>query len=144
MKSLYTLCIFLLAGSLLTACQPSDVSQVEGTDRDAILAYSEPMADNLFTAINENNFANFAKDFDSGMAKAMDEKAFADIQNQLIPKIGKYVSRTVKIVEASGKYKTVIYDAVFEEDDPVTVRLVFNTEENNLVSGLWFDSAKLR
>jgi len=134
----------LICTALLAACGPADVTILEGTERDAVLAYSEPAADNLFTAINNNDFAGFHRDFDTSMLKAMDEAAFGQIQNQLLPKIGKYVSRQVKSVELSGKYHTVIYEAVFEQDDPVTVRLVFNSEEDDKVSGLWFDSAKLR
>jgi hypothetical protein len=144
MRKITLVFVFLLAVSLLAACGPASATELQGADKDAVLAYAEPMTDNLLTAINEGNFANFSRDFDTGMAKAMNEKAFNDIENGIVGKIGKYVSRTVTKVESSGKYRTVIYTAEFEQDSPVTVRLVFNTDENNKVSGLWFDSAKLR
>lgn len=144
MKKLLTILLFSVMLMLLGACKPAAVTLLEGTDRDAVLAYSESQADNLLTAINNNDFTAFARDFDTSMAKAMDEKAFGQIQDQLLPKIGKYVSRSVEKVEASGKYRTVIYRAVFEQDDPVTIRLVFNNEEENKISGLWLDSTKLR
>ncbi len=144
MRKLTIMLVCLLAAGILAACGPASAKALDGADKDAVLAYTEPAADNLFTAINENNFAGFSRDFDSGMLKAMDEKAFANIESQIIGKIGKYVSRTVSKVESSGKYSTVIYAAEFEQDNPVTIRLVFNTGENNKVSGLWFDSEKLR
>lgn len=143
MKRNLILCI-LAALLALTACQPATAKPVEGAARDAVLAYAEPAADNLFNGINANDYVAFARDFDTKMAAAMDEKAFQDLQTAIIGKIGKYVSRQVSSVEESGKYITVVYTAVFEQDDPVTVRLVFNSDEDNKISGLWFDSAKMR
>ena len=74
----------------------------------------------------------------------MSEANFPDLQLQIIGKIGAYLSREVRSVEQSGEFIAVIYTAKFELDDPVIVRVVFEAAEPHSVTGLWFDSARLR
>ena len=40
---------------------------LEGVERDAVLAYSEPMADNELAALNANDYDAFIKDYDVKM-----------------------------------------------------------------------------
>jgi hypothetical protein len=63
----------------------------------------------------------------------------------VIGKIGKYVSRQMTTVIEQKPFRTVVYDARFEQEEHVTVRVVYNVAgDRPLVSGLWFDSPKLR
>lgn len=49
------------------------------------------------------------------------------------------------LVEDTGAYIRVTYKASFANEDGVTVRVVFNdSATDHRVSGLWFDSPKLR
>lgn len=54
-------------------------------------------------------------------------------------KLGLYISREVNSVVQTGEFYAVLYDAKFEKDDAVTVRVVFRVAEPHEISGLWFN-----
>jgi hypothetical protein len=79
------------------------------------------------------------------MKAASGEAQFEQAYAMVIGKIGKYVSRQMTKVIEQKSFRTVIYDAQFEQEQHVTVRVVYSiTGDQPLVSGLWFDSPKLR
>lgn len=127
----------------VAACSPQ-AQVVSGADKDAVLVYSEAKSDNLLAGMNANDYATFSRDFDAQMKGVMTEAQFANTQKQVVGKIGKYVSRQVDRVERTGDFIAVVYSAKFENDSPVALRIVFRANQPHLVSGLWFDSAKLR
>ncbi|MBI5030061.1 MAG: DUF3887 domain-containing protein [Chloroflexi bacterium] len=128
---------------LLGACSAVSLP-LSGSDRDAVLAYSEAKVDNLMQSMNNNDLAAFSRDLDDKMKGAFTADSFAKMQSQIGGKIGKYVSRQVSTVLRTGDYVTIIYAARFENEDAVTMRVSLETAEPHRVSGLWFDSAKLR
>jgi hypothetical protein len=136
----------ILIGLLLTACSaPPPPVVVTGSEREAVLAYSETMTDNLLQGMNEGDYDRFARDFDAAMAKAMPASSFDQFMTSTGNKLGQYESRTVSTVETVGEFTRVTYQARFANDDPVTVRVVFDKDTaDHLISGLWFDSARLR
>ncbi len=81
------------------------------------------------------------------MKKALDETAFNGLVQNLGQKIGRYQSRQVEKVEQTGGLYAITYQAQFEKDNPVSVRLIVRPAASTTpmqVSGLWFDSPKLR
>jgi hypothetical protein len=128
----------------LGGCNTRTTQPLEGTDRDLFLSQAEPLADNLFKSMNDHDYASFSADFDDAMLKALTEDEFNKMMSSYDPKIGKYVSRQVDLVEHADNYIAVNYKAKYENDDPVTVRVVFTDADPLKVSGLWFNSAKLR
>ena len=134
-------CLGLLVG--LAACS-SGVQVLSGADRDAVLAYAEPMTDNLLAGFNAGDYPAFSRDFSDKMREALNESAFATTRAGIVGKIGKYVSRGVSRVEKRGGFIAVVYSARFEQEDGVTVRVVFEQAGDHRVSGLWFDSPRLR
>ncbi len=139
------LLIFLtaLASTLLAGCS-SGGQPVTGAERDQVLVYSEPKSDNLLAGLNANDYATFSRDMDDKMRGAMTQAAFENTRAQVTGKIGKYISRTVASVERNGDFMAVNYDARFEQEEGVTVRIVFNAGGAHTISGLWFNSPKLR
>jgi hypothetical protein len=136
----------LLALSLLIgvpACSSSG-SSLAGTDRDAVLAYAEPMTDNLLAGFNAGDYATFSRDLNAQMRETLNEPNYTTVRAALLDRIGRYVSREVASVEWTGSLVTVDYKARFEKDDAVTVRVVFETADTHRIAGLWFDSPKLR
>ena len=115
-----------------------------GAERDAVLAYSETKTDSLMKAINSNDYAAFSRDLNDKMKSGINADGLVNMRTKVNDKIGNYVSRQVSSVLQSGDNVTVIYMAKFDNDDAVTVRVVFETAEPHRISGLWFDSAKLR
>jgi hypothetical protein len=47
-------------------------------------------------------------------------------------------------VLTAGDFITVVYLAKFSDEEIVQMRVVFTVAEEHLVTGLWFDSPKLR
>jgi hypothetical protein len=140
--------ILLLALILLAGCSAMPKSSpVEGQQREQVLASSEPVADNLFKGMNDTDYATFSRDFDSAMKKGLDEKAFNTLTQTFSQKIGKYQSRQIEKVEQIENLYTVTYQAQFEKENPVSVRLTLRQATATTpmqVAGLWFDSPKLR
>jgi len=137
--------LLVLSAILLSGCSAAPKAVVlDGADKDAVLAFSEPSTDNLFSGFNAGDYAVFARDFDTDMQKAIDEKGFASLQASITPKIGKYLTRTVSSVEQVGEHYRLIYRAEFEQDANVKVTLVFRMAEPHQVAGLFFNSSKLK
>jgi hypothetical protein len=138
MKRIHVVLLAVLFASLITACaQQSTV--LTGEEQEAVLAYSESKTDNLLSGMNANDYAAFSKDFDQDMLNAMSQSEFDKLKADRDAKLGLYVSRTVNSVVKTGDFYAVLYDAVFEKDDAVTVRVVFRAAEPHQVSGLWFN-----
>ena len=132
--------LFLVAFifSLLAGCG-SQATALTEEDQDAVLAYSEGKTDNLLAGLNANNYTMFSQDFDQDMLKAMPQPEFDKLKKDRDAKLGLYISRKVNSVLQIGDFYAVIYDAQFEKDDAVTVRVVFRLAEPHEVSGLWFN-----
>ncbi len=141
MKRILPLVLCLLIA--LTACTPAapKAIRVEGAERDAVLAYSEAMADNYFASLNAGDYTAFTKDFDPTLKKATTQASFDGLKKTL-SKVGAYQSRTVDHVEKVQTYYSVFYKAQFEQDI-VTVRLTFNQDAPHQIAGTWFTSPKL-
>jgi hypothetical protein len=132
-----------MTGAAVYALVPNS-SAVTGSARIAILTYSEPTTDNLMQGLNGGDYAVFSRDLGDSMKNALGEPGLINIRKQVNDKIGDYISRQVNTISQSGDNVTVIYDTRFERDGQVTMRVSFQAAEPHRISGLWFDSDKLR
>jgi major membrane immunogen (membrane-anchored lipoprotein) len=139
-KTLFLLLAVVLA-SLLTACGGAKETELSGEEKDAVLAYSEAKTENMMAGMKAGDYAAFSQDFDQPMLDAMPQEAFVKLKQDYDGKLGAYVSRKVNRVmqSQSGKFVAVIYDAVFEKDDAVSMRVVFRADDPHQISGLWFN-----
>lgn len=135
--------LLIMAALLLYGCG-AGAQPIEGAERDAVLAYAEPKAENLLQAFNSGDYAAFARDLDGSMRRAETEAVFTQTRTAIQNKIGKYVARKVTDVIHQDKFVVVLYAGQFENEDGVTMRIVFNPDDAHQISGLWFDSPKLR
>jgi hypothetical protein len=135
--------LVLTALTWLTACGPQE-KKLSDTDQAAVLAFSEAATDNLFAGLIANDYATFSRDFDADMQAAIPATKFAAWKQDLDNKIGNCLSREVDQVTQLGEFYVVVYQAKFEQDEPVIVRVVFRVAEPHSISGLWFNSEKLR
>lgn len=138
MNKFYVVLLAVLVTSVMVACG-SKQTLLTGEEQETVLAFSESRTDNLVAGMNANDYAVFSKDFSQEMLDSMTESEFAKLKADRDAKLGLYVSRTVNNVVQVGDYYAVNYDAVFEKDDAVSIRLVFRMEEPHEVSGLWFN-----
>ena len=137
MKKLLMLLLTALVVSFVAGCG-SKLTVLTGDEQDAVLAFSEAKSDTLLAGMNANDYSMFSTDFDQDMLAKMTEAQFATLKQDRDAKLGLYMSRTVKNVVQVGDFYAVNYDAVFEKDGAVPVRLVFCMAEPHQVSGLWF------
>ncbi len=137
-KKILPLLLLALLPGLLAACAPKETI-LAGDEKDAVLAFSEAKTDTLLAGMNANDYAAFSRDFDQDMLKAMSQAQFDALKKDRDAKLGLYLSRQVNSVIQVGDFYAVIYDAQFEKDNAVAVRVVFRIADPHQVSGLWFD-----
>jgi hypothetical protein len=108
--------------------------------------YAGPITEDILIGMNENDYAKFSEHFDEDMKVAFPETAV--ILPELKATIGDYIpeSREFWKVTTSGIYANVFYKTKFtKESANVVVKVVFREIDGEMyVSGLWFDSPKLR
>ncbi len=79
------------------------------------------------------------------MKEASSGEKFTQTYEGIIGKLGQYKSATMTQVFDQKGYRIVVYTAEFENETGVTVRVVYDISGTNpKVTGLWFDSPKLR
>ena len=122
----------------------SNTQTLTGAERDAVLAYAEPMTDNLLEGWNRGAYATLSRNFNEEMSQALDEASFRKTRGEVLDRVGAYVSRQVDEVLQQGDLVVVIYRGQFEKDDNVTIRVVFQASGDHQIAGLWFDSPRLR
>ncbi len=136
-----TLAIVLV---MLAGCAASPKA-LEGPERDAVLAYADPMTDNELTALYADDYKAFVKDYNETMLNLTTPEKFASLESTISTTLGKYLSREVSSVTAIGDAGIlVIYTAKFEKEEGVLIKISFQPDGNHLIIGLWFDSPKLR
>ena len=75
------LCLLAVLLGFLTACgSRATPTPLEGATKEAILAYSEPQTDGVMAGLKDNDYAEFSKDFDADMLKAMPQAKFDELK----------------------------------------------------------------
>jgi hypothetical protein len=141
-KKFYTLFLLTVLCSFLVGCgiqPPTPTILGDGPTKEAILAYADPKTDGLLAGMSNNDYATFSKDFDEDMLKAIPQSEFDAFMQDRNDKVGAYVSRKVNRVLEQGDFYAVIYDAKFEKEEAVIMRVVFRVAEPHKISGVWFD-----
>ncbi len=123
---------------LLTACT-SKAPPLTGEALDTVLAFTETQTDTLMEGMNTSDYAMFSQNFDAEMLAAMTETQFESLKADRDATVGLYVSREVYSVTQEGDFYVVVYDAVFEKEEALTMRVVFRVSEPHQISGLWFN-----
>lgn len=140
MKQKNHLHILFLAALLivLTACT-SKAPPLTGEAFDTVLAFTETQTDSLMEGLKTGDYAMFSQNFDADMLAAMAETQFESLKADREATVGLYVSREVYSVTQEGDFYVVVYDAVFEKEEALTMRVVFRVSEPHEISGLWFN-----
>ena len=140
MKNYFVVLLVVSLAGLLAACNNLGATALSGEEKDEVLAFSESKTDNLMAGLRSGDYSIFSKDFDQPMRNGMPEGAFIYLKQDRDAKLGTYISRTVQdVAKGNDGYYTVIYNAVFERDEDVIMRVVFRQEEPHEISGLWFN-----
>ena len=127
---------------ILTGCLNQSLG---GEERLRWIDIADPIAENILQSLNNNDYQGLIRDFSEEMIHATPTEEFINLRELLDSKVGAYISKTPGRVVRDGEYIAVFYTACFENEDEVTVRVVFKEDdETHKVYGLWFDSPKLR
>ena len=148
-KGIISLIVIIVAAAIVILgyiyLSSTSMQEVTGTEKEEILLYAEPVVDNMLIAYNEGDYTSLITDFNEEMKNALTEGVFMQNRELVSSLIGNYVSRGTPIILESGISKVLIYSAEFEKESGVEVRIVFTKYgDNNLVSGFWYNSPKLR
>lgn len=128
--------------SLLTACQRQSPSgtMLSLEDQKAVLAFSEPVLDNMLEGLKTGDYEVFSQDFSEEMLQAMPREKFEQWKKDRDARLGWYLRREVEgMVQRSDDTYTVIYQAYFAFNDNVLMRVVFEADPPHRISSLWFD-----
>ena len=137
---LLLLAVFLFSALTIRRLQSPSGSMLSMADQKAILAFSEPKTDNLMKGLNTGDYAVFSKDFSKTMLLALPESNFGEWQKERETKLGWYLRREVQgIVKRSDGTYTVIYQASFQFNDDVLLRVVFRAFPPHQISSFSFD-----
>jgi hypothetical protein len=103
------------------------------------------LAQQFFDNLASGNYQEASDSFDNQMKEAMPPEALANLHSQINEKIGPLVNLgNPQVTEENGNW-ILEYQAVFGQEETVTIRLVFSQEGKNYqIAGLWLDSPKLR
>lgn len=127
-KTLPLLVVFIF----MAACQTS-TSEVPADIQD----YSQPVAENILTSLENDDFASFQRDFSETMRSAIDESTFTSIQQTILNSFGKFQSLTYQQTTLEDGYLISYYSLSFKEGD-LSLRLVLSPEAPYQVEGFWF------
>ncbi len=142
MKNIAFLIPLLIVASMVSCSQGTPIT---GEDRKAVLDYAEPITENMLSGFNAGNYETYSRDFDEMMKSSLNSAVFKQTRDMIVGTIGKYKSRTLETVLKKDRFIIVIYKGDFEKESDVAVKVVFaNYLDRHHISGLWFDSPKLR
>jgi hypothetical protein len=118
--------------------------------KEADVPYASDMVENMLTGLSDNDYAVFSRDFSDTMKTAIDETAFADLEESITGVIGTFESKRFAQAATTTKddveYTVIVYKAAYtEEDADVLVTVTFSGDQGSeKIEGLFFNSPKLR
>ena len=130
----FIVALVLSALTLLTACE----KELSGTEKTAVLAFSEAATDNLLAGLTANDYAAFSRDFDTDMYEEIPATDFPAWKQELDNQLGNYLSRQVDRVSQADEFEVVVYQAKFEQEEQVTITVAFHSDHS--IAFLSFDS----
>jgi hypothetical protein len=131
--------IIPLAGVLgltLFGCQ--QVIVLPDEEANAFAAEIEEVVDGTLEGLSEGDYEKHVQGFDDELRDEIDPiVAFPQAYDEIMSTVGRYESRELLRVEDRGRFRTVVYEAAYSEDESVMVRVVFwKDDPERLISAL--------
>jgi len=101
----------------------------------------DPLTENYFISINNEDYGKFSKDFDDGMKNAVTKENFNQLILPVKDGLGDYVPGSIRLVTIAGEkgFTAVYYDADFSRKSNVKIKMVFSKISGEFkISGQWF------
>ena len=145
----FLIIIVIVAAIIVAGCMEQDrengnVTPI--TPLDDVREHSDRITENILLGMNNDNYTEFSEHFDQTMKNTMSQAVFNETNALIKSKIGEYVSKQFWKAECENQFTIVYYHARFtHEPDNVIIKVVLQDILGEIkVSGLWFDSPKLR
>jgi hypothetical protein len=106
-----------------------------------IKAVVDPMTENYFVSINNEDYGKFSEDFDDGMKNAVTKDNFNQMVSPVKDGLGDYVPNSIRLVTIASEkgFTAAYYDADFSKKSNVKIKMVFSkTNDEFKISGQWF------
>lgn len=132
----FILILMLCILALLSACE----RVLSGSEKADVLAYSEPVVDNLFAGMTANDYTTFSRDFDADMLEEIPITLFSAWKEDMDGKFGNYQSRTVQQVYQSDEFRVVAYEAAFDKAGQVLVKVAFHARKPTTIAYMAFEA----
>ncbi len=127
---------------ILPAC--NSAKKITGEAADQVVAYADPMADNVIQGLETGDYQTFSENFTQDLKDALPQSSFESMAQTFESKLGSYQSREVSSVEELQGNIAVVYTLTYSQADAVTMRLVTTSSAPHQVGGLWFNAPELR
>jgi len=101
----------------------------------------DPITENYFVSINNEDYDKFSKDFDDGMKKAITKDNFIQLFLPVKNELGDYIPNSIKLVTIANEqgFTAVYYDANFLKKNNIKIKMVFSKiNDEYKISGQWF------
>lgn len=138
------ICLFLLVLICFTttcfaAKQQNQESQKPWKYCEEIRGFADTKTENMLTALNNDNYSDFSRDFNQQMKESIPVNKFGEMTTIIKSKFGKYISMEFVGIEIRETYITVAYKGKFSQgQDPVLIRSVFTQDNGKIVvAGFW-------
>jgi len=101
----------------------------------------DPITENYFVSINNEDYDKFSKDFDDEMKKAVTKDNFIQMILPIKNGWGDYIPNSIKLVTIANEqgFTAVYYDANFLKKNNIKIKMVFSKiNDEYKISGQWF------
>jgi hypothetical protein len=101
----------------------------------------DPLTENYFVSINNEDYGKFSEDFDDGMKNAVTKDNFNQMVSPVKDGLGDYVPDSIRLVTIASEkgFTAAYYDADFSKKSNVKIKMVFSkTNDEFKISGQWF------
>ncbi len=123
----------LLAG--LSGCGRKGEVTVKGEQRERILAIAEPIVDSLMASYNSGDYEAYISDFSENLKQAVTQEKFNETRQFIMDRIGRYIRRNQPNVKGRGGNLILTYEADFEQETEVELRVIFHAAGKELLVG---------
>lgn len=120
-------------------------------DKAEISKYADSVTENMLLAQNTDDYTKYIENVDKQFKEAISEDKMKEVNKIIKDKIGTYGSDSkkfkdaVKTTQNKEKYVVVRYNGKFtNESGDVLITMVFHDNDLHEVTGIFFNSPKLR
>ena len=131
----FFLCFVFLAASPLVVN-----AAIVGQSNEQVLAIADPIMDNIFDGLNNDDYYKYSRDFDSTLKETLSPERFLSVHKEIKDWVGNYLYREYLGFINRQAITIIFWKGVFDKtQDEILIKLVVSEHEGNyFVTGLWF------